>query len=171
MPSTIANAYPRPPSVSRSVEHRSDPALNERPRPGVGVAAVVWRDAARQELLVGLGHSPDNRATTYAVPGGHWEPGESLSEAVVREIREEAGIAVTDLTLISVYDFYNPEKHRNYVTLGFAATLASGEPRVTEPENKVSWSWMTPEHALTLPLFTPDATLISRARSGPLYEP
>jgi len=144
--------------------------MTESPRPGVGVAAVVWRDPARRELLVGLGHSPENRETTYAVPGGHWESGESLSEAVVREIREEAGIAVADLTLISVYDFYNPEKHRSYVTLGFAATLAAGEPRVMEPANKVWWGWMTPEHALTLPLFAPDATLIARARSGPLYE-
>jgi 8-oxo-dGTP diphosphatase len=134
------------------------------------VAAVVWRDAARRELLVGLGHSARDRETTYAVPGGHWESGESLTEAVVREIREEAGVEVADLALISVHDFYNPERQRSYVTLGFAGTLAAGEPRVMEPENKVSWSWITPEHALTLPLFPPDATLIARARSGPVYE-
>jgi 8-oxo-dGTP diphosphatase len=119
---------------------------------------------------VGLGHSPENRETTYAVPGGHWESGETLSEAVVREIREEAGVEVADLSLISVCDFFNPEKQKSYVTLGFAATLAGGEPRVMEPQNKVSWTWMTPEHALTLPLFAPDATLIARARSGPVYE-
>jgi len=144
--------------------------MSGRDRPGVGVAAVVWRDAGRRELLVGLGHSPANRELTYAVPGGHWESGESLSEAVVREVREEAGIEVADLALISVHDFYNPERRRSYVTLGFAATLAAGEPRVMEPENKVSWIWVTPERALALRLFAPDATLIARARGGPVYE-
>jgi ADP-ribose pyrophosphatase YjhB (NUDIX family) len=141
-----------------------------RLRPAVGVAAVVWRDADRQELLIGMGHSRVDRDTLYALPGGHWESGESLVEAVARETREEAGVEVNVLALISVYDFYNAARERSYVTLGFAAVLANGFPRVLEPQNKLSWIWATPDHALTLPLFPPDEVLIRRCRSGPLYE-
>ena len=53
-------------------------------KPGIGVAIVVWKDAAKQQLLLGLGHSKENRGEIYAVPGGHWESGETLAEAVKR---------------------------------------------------------------------------------------
>ena len=138
-------------------------------KPGVGVAAVVWRDESRQELLVGLGHSPENRSTTYAVPGGHWESGETLAEAVARETFEEAAIRIADISLVSVYEFFNQEKRKSYVTIGFSVALERGVPRVVEGDRKTSWEWMEPRRALELPLFEPDAILISRVRSGPIY--
>jgi ADP-ribose pyrophosphatase YjhB (NUDIX family) len=138
--------------------------------PGIGVAIVVWRDASRQHLLLGLGHSAANREEIYAVPGGHWESGETLAEAVNREASEEAGIVAKDLKLISVYEFFNPEKNKSYVTIGFEGLLADGIPEVREPENKSDWGWYKPEEALSLPLFAPDTILIQRAISGVLYE-
>jgi 8-oxo-dGTP diphosphatase len=143
----------------------------EKQRPAVGAAAVVWRDETRSQLLLGLGHSIENRDRIYAVPGGHWHSGETLSEAARREAAEEAGIDVCKMRLISVYEFFNQEKNKSYVTIGFECFLAGGEPRVMEPEKKVNWGWYPPEEALRLPLFIPDAVLISRAVSGIIYEP
>lgn len=146
-------------------------ALPERRSPAVGAAIVVWKDETRRLLLLGLGHSAENREEVYAVPGGHWESGETLSEAARREAAEEAGIEVRDVRLISVYEFFNPEKNKSYVTIGFEGFLAGGEPRVMEPEKKADWGWYSPEEALRLPLFVPDGVLISRAISGIIYEP
>jgi 8-oxo-dGTP diphosphatase len=145
-------------------------SATEQERPGIGVAIVVWQDAFRQLLLLGLGHSAANREEIYAVPGGHWESGETLAEAAIREASEEAGILVKDLKLISVYEFFNPEKNKSYVTIGFEGLLADGIPEVREAENKSDWGWYKPEEALALPLFVPDTALIQRAISGVLYE-
>lgn len=39
----------------------------------------------------------------WSVPGGGMEPGESLTEAVVREVREETGLQVEPVALIGIY--------------------------------------------------------------------
>jgi NAD+ diphosphatase len=131
---------------------------------------VVWRDSSRSELLLGLGHSAENKDAIYAVTGGHWESGETLVDAVKRETLEEAGVTIRDVRLVSVYEFFNPEKRKSYVSLGFEAIIDSGEPTVMEPDKKSSWGWYTPDAALALPLFVPDKTLIERAISGVIYE-
>ncbi len=55
------------------------------------VGAVVVDDAGRL-LLIRRGHAPS--AGFWSVPGGHVEPGETLPEAIVREVREETGLDV-----------------------------------------------------------------------------
>jgi 8-oxo-dGTP diphosphatase len=55
------------------------------------VGAIV-RDARGRLLMVRRGHEP--AAGTWSVPGGRVEPGESDTDAVVREVREETGLVV-----------------------------------------------------------------------------
>lgn len=143
---------------------------SEKEKPGIGVAVIVWKDESKETLLLGLGHSAQNRNEIYAVPGGHWESGETLVEAVKREAMEEAGIMIKDIRLISVYEFFNPEKSKSYVSIGFEGVLAEGTPTVMEPQNKADWGWHKPEEAVKLPLFVPDKVLIERALSGVLYQ-
>jgi ADP-ribose pyrophosphatase YjhB (NUDIX family) len=60
--------------------------------PVVPCVGAVVVDAAGRLLLIRRGHAPS--AGLWSVPGGRVEAGESLTEAVVREVREETGLAV-----------------------------------------------------------------------------
>ncbi|WP_343287265.1 NUDIX domain-containing protein [Gordonia sp. SID5947] len=57
----------------------------------VGVGAVVWGSGDRL-LLVLRRHPP--QAGRWTFPGGKVEPGETLPEAVAREVEEETGLVV-----------------------------------------------------------------------------
>ena len=69
-------------------------------RPIVGVAAVVIEDD--RVVLVRRGRPP--AYGEWSLPGGAVEPGETLEEAVVREVAEEIGFNVEVVELVAVLD-------------------------------------------------------------------
>lgn len=138
----------------------------ETNRPVVGVATVVVKDG---KILIGEDTRKGN--AVYGVPGGHWESGETLIECARREVLEESGIICQYADLISVYDFFRPDKGRNYVTVGMKAHYVSGELADLQEEGRLNWGWHTPEEALKLNLFPADKILIERYLSGIVYEP
>jgi ADP-ribose pyrophosphatase YjhB (NUDIX family) len=66
---------------------------------GLSVSAVVWRQDDRRELL--LMQRSDN--AHWGIPGGFVEPGESVEQAVAREVAEETGVTIVVGRLIGVY--------------------------------------------------------------------
>src|SRR6185436_16337197 len=62
--------------------------------PTVGVVAVIEENG---RLLVIRRAAHILAGGTWCFPGGGVEPGETLAEAVVREVREEIGLAVEPL--------------------------------------------------------------------------
>jgi NAD+ diphosphatase len=72
----------------------------------------------------------------YSALAGFVEPGESLEEAVAREVREEAGIEITR----AHYDSSQPWPFPSSLMLGFLADYASGEPTPRDHElEDVRW--------------------------------
>ena len=60
--------------------------------PAVPCVGAIVHDPAGRLLLIRRGHAPGRGL--WSVPGGRVEPGETLAEAVEREVREETGLAV-----------------------------------------------------------------------------
>ena len=61
------------------------------------VTAIVTDDAGRILMV----HRTDN--DLWSVPGGAMDIGESISEAVVREVKEETGVDVEVTGLVGIY--------------------------------------------------------------------
>jgi ADP-ribose pyrophosphatase YjhB (NUDIX family) len=68
----------------------------------VACSAALF-DADRRKVL--LTRRADNGR--WCLPGGHFEPGEDVTEACVREMREETGLEVRVTRLIGVYSSPN----------------------------------------------------------------
>jgi ADP-ribose pyrophosphatase YjhB (NUDIX family) len=68
----------------------------------VGCSATLF-DIDRRKVL--LTKRADNGR--WCLPGGHFEPGEDVAEACVREMREETGLEVRVVRLIGVYSSPN----------------------------------------------------------------
>lgn len=71
-------------------------------------------------------------------PGGHVEPGENVVASVIREVREETGLTVSDLVPAGYIQWYNPEKRSNYFVFLFKSSSFSGELKSSR-EGSVSW--------------------------------
>jgi len=107
--------------------------------PTVAVGAVARR--ADEILLVRRGHGP--AAGTWSVPGGHVELGETLREAVVREVAEETGLAVVvDGFLGWVERFTEPPDERHFVILDFTVTVLDSDGRAQAGDDAAEVAWV-----------------------------
>ena len=82
--------------------------------------------------------SPEkNHWSGYAFPGGHIEEGESLVESVIREIKEETGLTISNPQLAAVKN-WQLENGTRYIVFCYKATEFTGQLRSSE-EGGVSW--------------------------------
>lgn len=105
-------------------------AVRNTPQHIVAVSALV-RNAEDRILLV---HSPRG---DWEFPGGQVEAGETLTQALRREIAEETGVTASVGALVGIYS--NVIRHPPIVMFGFLGAWLAGEPKTSEESLAVEW--------------------------------
>lgn len=108
-------------------------------RPYLAVSAAIIRGG--KVLLVRRARHP--ALNLYTLPGGAVEIGETLTEAVTREVREETALEVEPVGLaghreVIVHDTEG-RIERHFVILCYAARWRSGEPVLNDELDDARW--------------------------------
>src|SRR6266699_5889102 len=104
-------------TMSRPLDAASSPPIFR-----IGVFALIFDDEGR----ILMGHRRD--VDWWNLPGGGMEAGETVDEALWREVREETGLEVEVERLVGVYS--KPQKHE--VVLAFRCCVIGGALQPTE---------------------------------------
>lgn len=106
--------------------------------PEAGCGAAILNEAGELLLLQRL-REPE--ASHWGLPGGKIDFGEPAKTAVVREIAEELGIEIKLTELACLTETIGKGDGRHWVAPVYEAYIASGEPRIMEPEKHGGWGW------------------------------
>jgi 8-oxo-dGTP pyrophosphatase MutT (NUDIX family) len=125
--------------------------------PGIFEAAVLIPYTSDGKFLL------QNRADTVARWPGYWsvfgggiEPGESPSDAVVRELREELGYAVREAKYVFMQPIENGGKHI------FIEQWDGSEVYQLDPKESVGSGWFTLAEARTIKIIPHDLEVLEK---------
>lgn len=98
-------------------------------------------DEKTNKVLVQVRNKNDWDGISF--PGGHVEVGEAFVPSVIREVKEETGLDISNVISCGFKDWYDFKKKKRYVVMFFKTSNFSGEliPRSHEGVN----TWMSIE--------------------------
>ena len=114
----------------------------------IRAAAIIVQD----ERVLLVKHAKDGRAY-WLLPGGGVDFGESLSEALVRELEEETQLDIRPGALVLVNDSIAPDGERHVVNLCFTADIVGGTLGVGEDPRVVGVEFVPIEDLSGLTLY------------------
>ncbi|KAL5722739.1 hypothetical protein ACHQM5_006221 [Ranunculus cassubicifolius] len=122
------------------------------PRVSLVVFLISGSRVLLGKRLSSIGHS------TYALPGGHLEFGESFEDCAAREVKEETGLDIEKIEFLTVTNnlFLEAPKPAHYVVIFVRAALRDPlqTPQNLEPNKCAGWDWYE-WNDLPKPLFRP----------------
>jgi 8-oxo-dGTP diphosphatase len=118
----------------------------------VGTAVLVFND--KGHILMGK-RQGSHGANSWAVIGGYIEFGEDFTEAAQREIKEEIGVEVTDISVLLAKTYFFEDNQKHHISIYVAARLTSGVPVIQEPHKMLELKWIEDWDDLPSPLFVP----------------
>lgn len=116
----------------------------------MGVGGVVLVDG--KVVLIRRGKEP--LRGRWVIPGGTVELGETLHDALVREMEEETGLAVRPRDVVLVFDRIHREGasvEYHYVIIDYLCDYVSGQPRAGSDADEIALVGLADLDAYDLP--------------------
>ena len=112
----------------------------------VVVCSIIhrMRDGETEVLLPRRADTKRFMPRVFELPGGHVDFGESLTDALKREVIEELDLEITVGRLIDAFDYFNEVKGSHSVELVYEAQLLrdNDEPKLN-PGDHSTYRWLT----------------------------
>ncbi len=108
---------------------------------GVAAGAMIFNDNG-ELFLSKRSMATKNERGCWETPGGSVEFGETLADAVRREIREEYGAEIEIIKQFSAEDHIIPAENQHWVATTFLAKFKAGQiPKIMEPDkcDEIGW--------------------------------
>lgn len=128
-------------------------------RPIVAVGALIIKDD--KALLVRRATQP--LKGKWTLPGGAVGLGETLADAVRREIKEEVCLDIAVGDIVGVFDRIYPDAagtaEYHYVLIDYLCTVSAGQPRAASDVEAARWFARAEIEAMDMPPFTKELIL------------
>lgn len=109
-------------------------------------------------LLIKRGKPP--MMGQWSIPGGRVEPGETLEDAAIREVKEETGVNIALGDLVLVFD--TDMEGFSYKLHDFVARWVSGKPRAAD--DALHAEFISPQKLADIKIWHETRTIIETAR-------
>lgn len=123
----------------------------------LNVAAAVIIDGDR---ILAAKRSHGELAGGWEFPGGKLEPGETAVQACIREVHEELGVIIDNVTPFVSLDYEYPSFHMNLQT--FTCRIAEGSPAPLDHEEL---RWLTGDELGSVAWLPADTQVVNALRA------